>query len=162
MPPSTNALSPRTAAELLERILAASSGVVALDAAGPAVIEQFTQIARHSGQAIYLWQPDTGLATLRELDTCVPGSQRLGGALRCIQQSNHFGVYLFRLPELRLEARDAGLLRQLAHESTAQIRRTVLLDAPAPLPVELDGWVERVAQAQAAPRPRLRDGRWIG
>ena len=106
---------PQAGAEIFERILTAPSGLVVLQSKdAEALIEQVRVLARHSGQAVYLWQPDTGLGSLREAHARVPDCERLGNALRYMQQSMHFGVYFVRGVELPLSAVDAALLRQLA------------------------------------------------
>ena len=150
-------------AEIFDRILAASSGLIVLTSnEAPALIDQFQLIARHTGQAVYLWQPDAGLSSLRDAHVRVPDCQRLSNALRYMQQSMHFGVYFLAGLRFPLSATDANLLRQLARAPTAHLRRVVLIDAPAAVgeqlgsvAVHLDGAV------QQAWRPRLRDGRWL-
>lgn len=149
--------------EILEKILAAPSGLVILECKDiPALVEQFTLGARHSGQAIYLWRPDTGLGSLREAHSRVPDCQRLGNALRYMQQSMHFGVYLLVGIELPLSAMDATLLRQLARPPKEYLRRIVLIDVPAALTEHLgDLAVQINSEDGQPPRLRLRDGRWL-
>ena len=127
-----------------------------------ALIGQFRTIARHSGQAVYLWQPDSGLGSLRDAHARVPGCQRLGNALRYMQQSMHFGVYLLSELELPLSAMDGTLLRQLARAPSGHLRRVVLLDAPVALVDYLGDTAVRISGRVDMPvRPRLRDGRWL-
>ncbi|TAL84189.1 MAG: hypothetical protein EPN74_12430 [Rhodanobacter sp.] len=149
--------------EILERILAAPSGLVTLACQDiQALLEQFTATARHTGQAIYLWQPDTGLGSLREAHLRIPDCQRLGNALRYMQQSLHFGVYLLVGIELPLSAPDATLLRQLARAPKAYLRRIVLIDVPPALTAHLaDLAVPMDSEDGRPPRLRLRDGRWL-
>lgn len=155
--------SAQAGADLFERILAAPSGLVVLDCKDvPSSIEQFRAIARHTGQAVYLWQPDTGLISLRDPHVRVPDCQRLGNALRFMQQSMHFGVYFLFGLELPLSAMDATLLRQLARAPKRHLRRVVLLDAPLALTEHLGELAERVGGEDSLPRClRLRDGRWL-
>jgi hypothetical protein len=150
-------------ADIFERILAASGGLLALDGGDTdALIDQFRALVRHSGQSVYLWLPETGLDNLREAHARVPGSQRLGQALRFVQQSIHFGVYLFRGISTPLAASELSLLRQLARSQTEQVRRVVLLDAPGGLLNTLaDVLVHVDCAAKPEVRPRLRDGRWL-
>ncbi|RAN81713.1 hypothetical protein B5P43_08225 [Bacillus sp. SRB_336] len=154
---------PQAGADVLDRILEASSGLVVLDSKDVhTLIGQFRVLARHSGQAIYLWQPDTGLASLRDAHARVPDCQRLGNALRYMQQSMHFGVYFLLGLELPLSAMDATLLRQLAKAPKDYLRRVVLIDAPPALTEHLGELAVHLSGEDSQPRRlRLRDGRWL-
>ncbi|MGN6707612.1 MAG: hypothetical protein ACTHJO_16325 [Rhodanobacter sp.] len=154
---------PQAGAEIFERILTAPSGLVVLQSKdAEALIEQVRVLARHSGQAVYLWQPDTGLGSLREAHARVPDCERLGNALRYMQQSMHFGVYFLRGVELPLSAVDAALLRQLARAPKGHLRRVVLVDAPPALAAHLGDLAAQVSTEDGKPRQlRLRDGRWL-
>lgn len=149
--------------EIIERILAAGSGLIVMNCADtPALIEQIGRVARHSGQAVYLWQPDSGLSSLREAHSRVPDCVRLGNALRYMQQSLHFGVYFLGGLELPLSSADAGLLRQLAQMTGPHVRRVVLLDPPDALSEHLGELAEHLDDVDRRPRRlRLRDGRWM-
>jgi hypothetical protein len=153
---------PKAGVEIFERILAAPGGLVVLEGGDSSVLlNDFRAIARHTGQAVYLWQPDQGLGSLRDAQARVPGCQRLGNALRYMQQSMHFGVYLLSDLELPLSAMDATLLRQLARAPGGHVRRVVLLDAQA-LVDHLGEAAVRISSRLDLPvRPRLRDGRWV-
>ncbi|HVC16149.1 MAG TPA: hypothetical protein VNE18_02490 [Rhodanobacter sp.] len=155
--------SPQAGTEIFDRILAASSGLVVLDCKDThALVDQFQAIARLTGQAAYLWQPDTGLSSLRDAHVRVPDCQRLGNALRYIKQSMHFGVYLLLGLELPLSAMDATLLRQLARPPKDHLRRVVLIDVPAALAEHLGELAVHLnAEDGQSPRLRLRDGRWL-
>ncbi|MEO7065409.1 MAG: hypothetical protein ABI114_00715 [Rhodanobacter sp.] len=150
-------------AETFEHILAAPSGLVVLSSTDvPSLVDQFRAFARHTGQALYLWQPEQGLMSLRDAQGGVPDCQRLGNALRHMQHSLHFGVYFLVGVTLPLSAVDCALLRKLARAPKEQVRRVVLVDPPATL-VKFLG--ELVVNLQCvdnrAPRLRLRDGRWL-
>lgn len=155
--------APQAAVDILDRILGATSGLVVLDSQDPlALIGQFRAVARSTGQAMYLWQPDTGLGSLRDAQVRVPDCQRLGNALRYMQQSIHFGVYFLVGLELPLSAMDATLLRQLARMPKEHLRRVVLIDVPAALAEHLGELAVRLNSADSSPkRLRLRDGRWL-
>lgn len=155
--------APFAGTEIFERILAAPGGLVVLeDTDSQALVEQFRVIARHSGQSIYLWEPENGLVNLREAHAGVQGSQRLGNALRYMQQSQHFGVYLLAKFPLPLSSMDGSLLRQLARAPGGHVRRVVLLDAAPALVTSLDDVAVRLSGTLRADlRPRLRDGRWL-
>lgn len=150
-------------AETFKHILAAPSGLVTLsstDVAG--LIEQFRSFARHTGQALYLWQPDQGLTSLRDAQGGVPDCQRLSNALRHMQHSLHFAVYFLVGVELPLSAMESALLRKLAHSPARHLRRVVLVDPPAAL-IEFLGQLAVGLHSvdNQAPRLRLRDGHWL-
>lgn len=150
--------------EVFEQVLTASSGLVLLQSQdSPALLDQFRAIARYSGQAVYLWQPDTGLGSLRDAHVRVPDCQRLGNALRFMQQSLHFGVYFLVGLELPLSAMDDVLLRQLARAPQAgHLRRVVLINAPPALIEHLGELAVHLRSDDNPPRRlRLRDGRWL-
>lgn len=155
--------SPQAGVDIFDRILAAPSGLVVVDSDDvAALIEQIRVVARHTGQAVYLWQPDTGLGSLRDAHVRVPDCQRLGNALRYMQQSLHFGVYFLLGLELPLSAMDATLLRQLARAPNDYVRKAVLIDAPAALVEHLGPLAVRLNNADCQSRRlRLRDGRWL-
>lgn len=150
-------------AEILERILAARGNLVALEGAEEIeLVAQLRPLVRRSGQAVYLWNPEGGLGNLREEHTGLPGSQRLSIALRYVQQSHHFGVYLLQRVPLPLGMGDATLLRQLARATTGHVRKVVLLDPQPALVASFNDVLVRLScQSKPALRPRLRDGRWL-
>ena len=154
---------PQAGAEIFDRILAAPSGLVVLDSKDVhALIGQFRVLARHTGQAVYLWQPDTGLGSLRDAHARVPDCQRLGNAWRYMQQSMHFGVYFLLWRLLPGSAMDATLLRQLARAPKEHLRRVVLIDAPVALVEHLGELAVHLNSEDSQPRRlRLRDGRWL-
>ncbi|MEO8778622.1 MAG: hypothetical protein ABI389_08110 [Rhodanobacter sp.] len=154
---------PQAGAEILERILEAPSGLVVLESQHvEALIEQVRALARHSGQSVYLWQPGAGLGNLREAHARVPDCERLGNALRYMQQSMHFGVYFLRGLELPLSTPDATALRRLARSPKGHIRRVVLIDAPHALVAYLGDLAALVSGDGGNSRNlRLRDGRWV-
>jgi hypothetical protein len=156
--------SPLAGSDIYERILTAPGGLVVLEHEDTAsLIDQFRAIARNNGQSVYVWQHESGMANLREAHHArIPGSQRLGNALRYVQQSIHFGVYLFERFPLPMSAMDSTLLRQLARAPAGHVRRVVLLDSVPALTASLDDVAVRLSSTpQAAQRPRLRDGRWL-
>ena len=154
---------PSSGHDVFERILAAPAGVVSVRSEdGEALLEQFRGVARHSGQAVYLWQPGVGLSSLRDAHARVPDAQRLSQALRYMQQSMHFGVYVLQELELPLAAADLTLLRQLARATTGHLRRVVLLNAPLALVEQLGELITCIDSEPELPqRLRLRDGRWL-
>jgi hypothetical protein len=155
--------TPHPGTAIFQRILDAPGGLIALEGGdSAALIAQFRHIARMSGQAVYLWQHEIGLGNLCEAHARVPGCQRLGAALRYVQQSMHFGVYLLEGMQLPLSAMDGNLLRQLSRLPSGHVRRVVMLGAPAALVEQLGDSVLRFSGRLDLPqRPRLRDGRWL-
>jgi hypothetical protein len=155
--------APLAGSDIYERILTAPGGLVVLEHVDSnAVIEQFRALARLNGQSVYLWRQETGMENLREAHAVIPGSQRLGNALRYIQQSIHFGIYLLAPFPLPLVPTDSALLRQLARAPAGHVRRVVLLDAPEILVSSIDDVAVRLGStANTIQRPRLRDGRWL-
>jgi hypothetical protein len=155
--------APLAGSDIYERILTAPGGLVVLDHDNSQVlIEQFRVIARQNGQSVYVWDPENGMENLREAHARIPGSQRVGNALRYIQQSIHFGVYLLTQFPLPMSAMDSSLLRQLARAPAGHVRRVVLLDAEPALVSSFDDVAVRLSStAPMAQRPRLRDGRWL-
>lgn len=152
----------QTSAEIFERILGARGNLIALEGGGDlGLIGQMRSLVRRSGQTVYLWTPEVGLGNLREEHVGLPGSQRLNIALRYMQQSNHFGVYLLQRLPLPLAMADATLLRQLARANTDHVRRVVLLDPPEAVISSFNDVLVRLScQPKPAQRPRLRDGQW--
>lgn len=149
--------------DLFDRIVQASSGLVVLEGAdSSALMARFRTLARRTGQAVYVWQPALGMSNLRDLHASVPGCERLGSALRYMQQSMHFGIYLVVGLELPISAGHKHLLEQLAVEPEDHVRRIVLLDDSTALAAALAGTAVVIdASATSAPRMRLRDGRWL-
>ncbi len=153
----------QAAAEILEHVLNAESGLILLDSPDAlALMDQFRVVVRNTGQAMYVWQPDTGLSSLRDAHARVPDCQRLGNALRYMQQSIHFGVYFLVGIELPLSVMDATLLRQLASMPTKHLRRVVLINIPTALVEHLDDLAIRLNSEDSRQKHlRLRDGRWL-
>src|SRR5689334_9036425 len=99
---------------LFDRVLASKQSLVVLEADDPAaVVDQFRNFARRSGQSIYSWQDEVGIFSLRDSDMRVPGSKRVADALRYILQSMHFGIYLFTDISQHLRPPNTGILRQI-------------------------------------------------
>jgi hypothetical protein len=155
--------APLAGNDIYERILTAPGGLVVLEHDNTAMlVEQLRAIARHNGQSVYVWNPESGMENLREAHARIPGSQRLGNALRYIQQSIHFGVYVLTQFPLPMSAMDSTLLRQLARAPAGHVRRVVLLDVAPTLLASFDDVAVRLSSTAAlTQRPRLRDGRWL-
>lgn len=160
---SVGAAQNQTGAQLLERIVDSPQNVVLLEVANPmAIVDQLRLVARRSGQALYLWQDETGMLSLREGDMLVPGSKRLTDALRFVRRSMHFGIYLVNAGMDALRPPDLSLLLQIARLRDAPSRRVVLMAPRFPVHESLEPLSVRLSISGGdQPRPRLRDGRWV-
>ncbi len=159
----TSEAATQAGTDVFARILEASSGLVILDCVDVrASVLEFRALARRTGQAVYLWEPEVGMSSLRDTHGRFPDCQRLGGALRFMRQSMHFGVYLMLGLELPLAAADAAVLRQLARAQTEHLRRVVLISPPAALTEYLTDIAACVRYDNTPGRHlRMRDGRWL-
>jgi hypothetical protein len=156
--------------QLFERIVASPRALVAVDTPrGGEVLAQFKHFAVRSGNSIYAWSEDDGIASLREGGVSVPGSARLPEALRFIQSSPQFGVYLFHelAAALRfspVRAQVLALLRQIGRgrNAGANVRKVVLIDSRVSFSEGVDDLMERFTDDPGGGRRlRLRDGRWV-
>lgn len=149
--------------KLLDRIIESPRHLFALDTANADdLLVQMRVLAMRGGTSIYAWEPEGGLASLRESGLNVPGSKRLTDALRYVMQSTHFGIYLFAGFPGHLRPGDTLLLRRISRMPTTNERKLVFLGSHVELPEALDGMFDRLA-AESASRLqlRLRDGRWV-
>ena len=78
--------------KLFDRIVQSQQNLIAIETANTAeVLAQFRMLALRSGQSVYYWQEESGIASMRDREARVPGSKRSGDALRYILQSPQFG-----------------------------------------------------------------------
>ena len=149
--------------KLFDRIVQSPQNLIAIETSDTAdVIAQFRLLAMRTGQSVYCWQEDSGIASLREHDVRVPGSKRATDALRYILQSMQFGVYLFTDYAEHLRPPNLGLLRQIARSRSVKGRKVVFVGAALHTPEGMDDLIERIAHRPIGhSRPRLRDGRWV-
>ncbi|HEX7341653.1 MAG TPA: hypothetical protein VF269_05180 [Rhodanobacteraceae bacterium] len=152
-----------TGSQAFEQILNADVPLLTLESSErEAIVEQFRQKARFSGQAMYRWHAGDGLCSLRETGLRVPGCLRLGDTLRYISMSMHFGIYLIDNPELPLSQGDMAVLRRIASTRTDFVRRVVLLSEGPELSRCLGKLALRLKhEAVVEARLRLRGGRWV-
>ncbi len=149
--------------KLLDRILQSPQHLVLLEteAAGE-MVAQMRTLAMRGGTSVYAWDPEIGIASLRESGLNVPGSKRIGDALRYVMQSMHFGIYLFVDFADHLRPTDTLLLRRISRMQTANPRKLVFVAARIEMPEELEGMFERITnESEQRPHLRLRDGRWL-
>lgn len=156
--------------QLFERILASPRALIAIDTPrGEEILGQFRHFAVRSGNSIYAFGDGLGIVSLREGGVSAPGSTRLPEALRFIQTSPQFGVYLFlelasQLRQLPLRAQVLALLRQIGRTRNAggNVRKVVLIDARVSFSEGVDDLMERFNDDPGGGRRlRLRDGRWL-
>jgi hypothetical protein len=149
--------------KLVEQILDAEGNLIGIETAHiEDALEQFRQLALRSGQSVYLWDPENGIAALRQSELRVPGSKRFNDALRFILQSMQFGVYLLIDFEDQIKPPNTSLLRRFARIRSGNQRKIVFLARKLNLPEEIDSLVERMStSAKSSAPPRLRDGRWV-
>lgn len=149
--------------KLLERIVRSPQHLLALETTNVAeMLAQMRMLAMRGGTSIYVWDPENGIDSLRESGLHVPGSKRIGDALRYVLQSTHFGIYLFVDFAEHLRPVDTVLLRRISRMQTANQRKLVFVGHGFELPEELEGMFERIAaQGRERPRLKLRDGRWV-
>lgn len=149
--------------KLFEQILNAEGNLIGLEAANiEEALSQFRQLAMRNGQSVYLWDPQTGIAALRESELRVPGSKRLGDALRFILQSVQFAIYFLVDFDEQLKPPNLVLLRRFARIRTGNQRKLVFIARHLELPEDINALVERMNPgSRAMVRPRLRDGRWV-
>lgn len=149
--------------KLLDRIVQSAQHIVALQTSSVAdTVAQMRVLAMRGGTSIYAWDPDGGLASLRESGMHVPGSKRMSDALRYVLQSMHFGIYLFVDYESHLKPADVLLLRRISRTPTSNERKLVFVSGRSELPEELDGMYDRLAvESELHRQLRLRDGRWV-
>lgn len=148
---------------LFDRIVESAQNLIAIRTANvDDVIAQFRLLALRTGQSVYFWQENAGIASLRERDVRVPGSKRATDALRYILQSPQFGVYLFADFAEHLRPPNTGLLRQIARARAVAGRKVVFIGEEIAMPEGMDAMLETIShQPGKASRPRLRDGRWV-
>ena len=149
--------------KLFDRIVQSQQNLIAIETANAVeVLAQFRMLALRSGQSVYYWQEESGIASMRDREARVPGSKRSGDALRYILQSPQFGVYLFTEYAENLRAPNIHVLRQIAKSRTVNGRKVVFVGEMFRMPEGMDLMFEHIAHEQVTrTRPRLRDGRWV-
>jgi hypothetical protein len=155
------------AGSLPERIIDSPSMLVALETPRPeALLDQFRRAAVRDGRAIYHYVPGVGIGSLREPGVHVPSTRSPFDALRHIEASGHFGIYVFHpVSTLGLVAGSAALdrLRQMLSVSHADAapKRIVLMDRYVGIQAALEPQVTRIFDQQGRTTLRLRNGRWV-
>jgi hypothetical protein len=128
----------------------------------PEIVKSLEGYSRRRGSTVYAWTQDRGLISLREDGIVVPASRRLAEALRYVQQSVHFGIYLLPIDGQALTPPTVAQMRQIARANDGIIKRVVMLSETAEIPSVLSEYCAHIQlQPRASAHLRLRDGRWI-
>lgn len=157
------AIPAQVGSELFDRILDARTPVVVLETRQPeALVEQFRQLVRRSGQTVYLWREGTGLHSLRESGVRVPGCLRVSDTLRYVHKSMRFGIYLMTGLKPPLSSTQFPLLQRIDRARTPFVRRVVLFSDGPDMAKSLGGMATVLRHEEVSlTRLRLRDGRWV-
>ena len=149
--------------KLFDQIVQSQQNLIAIETANATeVLAQFRMLALRTGQSVYYWQEESGIASMRDREARVPGSKRSGDALRYILQSPQFGVYLFTEYAENLRPPNVNVLRQIAKSRTVNGRKVVFVGEKFRMPEGMDVMFDHIAHEQVTrTRPRLRDGRWV-
>lgn len=154
-------------AGLMERIVESPNLLVAIETPRPeAILDQLRQSSLREGQAVYHFVPGVGVGSLRQPGVHVPGTRGAYDALRHIDTSSHFGIYVFHpVSTLGLVAGSAVLTRLQALAAAAETavakKRIVLLDRYIGLDALLEPATTRVYDRPERAGRRLRNGRWV-
>lgn len=155
--------------QLFDRMLASPRTLLAIETPrGSVLLEQFRQFAVRTGNSIYVWSDAAGISSLREGEVSISGSSGLPEALRFVQLSRQFGVYLFSelgqaLRSSQQRFQTLSLLRQIAQGPavSGHVRKVVLIEAQVDLPPEIDELIEHFSDQPGEVRQlRLRGGAW--
>jgi len=147
-----------------KQLLESTQNLVAIETEDVAdMVAQFRQLAVRSGQAVYLWQNDAGLLSLREGEVSVPGIQEVADVLRLILHSPHFGVYLFHDFAELIRLPTMAILRQVARKISGNKWKVILIGKKMQFPEGIEEHIEWLVQDKKLPsgRPQLRNGQWI-
>lgn len=148
---------------MFESLLSTDKNLIIMSTPDPALaLTQLRQLAMRGGQAVYVWQPQSGIAPLREASPKVAGTERLGDALRHIQRSRHFGIYLLLGAEREMRGEHVGLLQSISESDNAAPRKLAFLGSSFNMPADLVESVHYIrCNGTSDARLRLRDGTWL-
>jgi len=149
--------------KVYEDVLESSSPIIALHTKDvEAALVQFRLLCRQTGKSIYHWSDRQGLISLKATDISVPGCRKLADALRYIDQSMHYGIYVLTHFERHLRGASLDNLLSIASTNNSEQRRVVLLGMDFALPGLLSESVLSLFETDIkATKLRLRDGRWV-
>ncbi|MEO6075510.1 MAG: hypothetical protein ABIP56_01765 [Dokdonella sp.] len=149
--------------KLFESLLFADKNLIVMSTSEPSVaLSQLRQLAMRGGQAVYVWEPQLGIAPMRDVTARIAGTERLGDALRYIHRSRHFGIYVFMRAERELRAEHTGLLQAISDGDNPAARKLAFLGSSFNMPADLVDSVEYLrCNGSSTARLRLRDGKWL-
>lgn len=147
---------------MFESLLSADRNLIVMSTPEPLVaLSQLCQLAMRGGQAVYSWEPGLGIAPMRDLRARIASTERLGDALRYIQRSRHFGIYVLVGAERELLAEHTGLLQAISEDGSPATRKLAFLCSSFNMPADLVDSVEYLrCNGASTARLRLRDGKW--
>ena len=148
--------------KLFEAILSAQKNLLYVSTPDAArALAQLRQLAMRSGQAVYAWNADDGISPMRDDGIRIGTTHRFGDALRHIQRSRHFGVYVFVGVAGKLSGDEIGRLKWIAENEGPASRKVVFLGPSFKAPTELLNLMEFMrCNDSARTNLRLRDGTW--
>lgn len=148
--------------KMFESLLSADRNLIVMSTPEPLVaLSQLCQLAMRGGQAVYSWEPGLGIAPMRDLRARIASTERLGDALRYIQHSRHFGIYVLVGAERELLAEHTGLLQAISEDGSPATRKLAFLCSSFNMPADLVDSVEYLrCNGASTARLRLRDGKW--
>ncbi len=149
--------------KMFESLLSADKNLIVMSTPEPVVaLAQLRQLAMRGGQAVYVWEPELGIAPMRDASARVTSTERLGDALRYIQRSRHFGIYVLVGAERELRAEHTGLLQSISEGDSPAARKLAFLGSSFNLPADLIESVDYIrCNGATTARLRLRDGKWL-
>lgn len=160
--PDTTSAAVLVTPKLFEAILSAQKSLVSFSTPdAPLAFAQLRQLAMRGGQAVYAWEPGEGIVAMRDGSTRISSTKRFGDALRHVQRSRHFGVYVFVGVTDKLAADDIERLQSIAENDGSASRKVVFLGSSFKVPTELLDSMEFIrCNDSARTNLRLRDGVW--
>jgi len=115
------------------------------------LIKAFSEIAADSGRAMYLWTPEKGLARMGIEHIPIPHSTDLGQAVRHINSTVHYGIYIVHRPGQRLQndERTIASIRRYAVTSHRSRHLIIFVDETLRLADELRPLCQWVSASDA-------------
>ncbi len=106
------------------------------------VLDLFVQLSRFSNKAFYLGKPDQGLHRVGASHITIPRTQTATEQLEHINSSKHFGIFILRNFEEKLDdKKNIALLKEIATGENAKV--VVLLSEYLEIPRVLKPYVLR-------------------
>lgn len=149
--------------KMFESLLTADKNLIIMSTPDPTLaLSQLRQLAMRGGQAVYVWEPEIGIAPMRDTSARVGSTERLGDALRHVLRSRHFGIYIMVGAERELRPEHSGLLKSISDSVSPAARKLAFLGSSFNMPADLVQSVEYIrCNGATTARLRLRDGKWL-